>query len=160
MCEKIYFQFRYMMNYCRLYFSIAFFQEHLIGNELIPVKKRLYYDWPKMTLARACLGPLRPFGPFLHLESYKAENQAAESSKGRFEANSRKINFDPLCNIRPNRIFRPCDILSLLKIRPNFFSANRPDSKKTSFFLSVCDHENYRSKRSIDSKFGKKCIFY
>jgi hypothetical protein len=55
------------------------------------------------------------------LQSYKAENQTVENSKGRFEANSRKINFETLCYIRPFD-FRSIDTLSQFKIRPNFFS--------------------------------------
>jgi hypothetical protein len=33
----------------------------------------------EVDIGRARFGPLRPFGPFLDLESYKAENQMADS---------------------------------------------------------------------------------
>jgi hypothetical protein len=84
-------------------------------------------------LARARFAPLRPFGSFLHLESYKAE-----SSNDRIEANSGKINFGPLCNIRPfdfrsNGIFRPFDTLGLLKIRLRFFG----QSSRSLFCCSI-----------------------
>jgi hypothetical protein len=99
------------------------------------------------SLPRTRFGPLRPFGPFLHLVPYNAENQAAESSKGRFEANSRKINFDPLCNIRP------FDTFGLLKIRPRVFGQSSRSPDRVPILMTTCYILIFRARLILTSNF-------
>jgi hypothetical protein len=81
---------------------------------------------------------------------HKAENQIAESSNGRIEDYSRKINLDTLCNVRPLD-FGLMIHLGLLKNQPRFFGLV--------FFGEMSFGQSFRSHSSLLGRFVRKLYF-